>query len=277
MAPSLWSHSNLSAYSEKQQTAKSEWQIAISSFYICALSIMSLEPDIDLILPAYNPVMGWDEAVRERLGELRKRLNGIRVRAILVNDGSAYNIAGDSMAKIESTIDDLLLVSYPHNMGKGFAIRAGVQRSLAPVIVYTDIDFPYTFESMLKIIGPVLRKEADATIAVRNETYYGQLPMIRRWMSKLLRYINSRVLRLHTSDTQGGLKAFSGDLRDLFLQTRINRYLFDLEFLHLLSRQKGLRVMTVESDLRPGIVMSRVRLGIMIREAWNFLRILLSS
>ena len=236
---------------------------------------MSREPDIDIILPCYNPTSGWEIVVRERLAELRKRLAGLRVRAIVVNDGSAYDIVGESMTNIENMIEDLLLISYPHNMGKGFAIRAGVQRSVAQAIVYTDIDFPYTIESMLRVINPLLQKDADAVIAVRNETYYNQLPALRRWMSKLLRFVNGTILRLYTSDTQGGLKAFSGELREMFLQTRINRYLFDLEFIHMLSRQNGLHVLTIESDLREGIVMSRVRLGILLGEGWNFLRVLM--
>jgi glycosyltransferase involved in cell wall biosynthesis len=233
-------------------------------------------PDIDLILPCYNPTPGWEEIIEERLAELRKALSGRRVRAIVVNDGSEYRLAAGSFVRLEDRIHDILVLSYPHNMGKGFAIRAGVQRSLAPVIVYTDVDFPYATKSMVNVISPVLAGEADIAIAVRNRTYYNQLPLLRRWMSHFLRLANKYFLRLHTSDTQGGLKAFSGPLRETFLQTKINRYLFDLEFIYLTSRKSEIRVKAVEADLRDGIVMSPVRLGIIFDESWNFLKVLIT-
>ncbi len=237
---------------------------------------MSQQPDIDIILPCYNPASGWDAVVIARMEALRKHFPGKHIRAIVVNDGSEHNKAGASLAYIEEMDKDILLLSYPTNMGKGFAIRTGVQRSLAPVIVYTDIDFPYTIESMLKIINPVLNGEADVTLAIRNQTYYGQLPLGRKWMSKILRSVNRALLRLHTSDTQGGLKAFRIDVRETFLQTRINRYLFDLEFVYLISR-KRLRIRAIEADLCEGIVMSPVRLKILFTESVNFLKVLLKG
>lgn len=235
---------------------------------------MSSVPDIDIVLPAYQPTPGWEQVVADRLAELRSHLPQQRIRAIVVNDGSEYKATAESFARLEAMLADALFLTYPHNMGKGFAIRTGVQRSVAPVIVYTDIDFPYTVESMLRVITPVLSQSADVAIAVRNETYYSQLPPMRRRMSKFLRAVNRSVLGLQTSDTQGGLKAFSREMREVFLQTRINRYLFDLEFIYILSKLPGVRLMTVESDLRDGVRMSAARLRILLGESWNFLKVL---
>lgn len=235
---------------------------------------MSVTPDIDLILPCYNPAGGWDTVVLERLEMLRAQMPGVKIRAIVVNDGSVFEDADNSFSRLEMAAKDLLLISYPNNMGKGFAIRAGVQRSLAPVVVYTDIDFPYTIESMINIINPVLENISDVALAVRNETYYNQLPRVRRWISKFLRFVNHVFLRLYTSDTQGGLKAFNRTSSETFLKTRINRYLFDLEFVYLISRDRDLRIRTIEADLRDGITMSPVRLKIILGESWNFLKVL---
>jgi glycosyltransferase involved in cell wall biosynthesis len=179
------------------------------------------------------------------------------------------------MARLESKAKDLFLLSYPNNIGKGFAIRTGVQRSIAPVIVFTDVDFPYTMDSMIRVIKPILDGTSDVTFAVRNATYYAQLPAVRKGMSRMLKWVNRKVLGLHTSDTQGGLKAFNSSVRDLFLQGRINRYLFDLEFAYLLSGKKNLRVLPVEADLREGIQMSPVRMRILLGESVNFLKVLL--
>ena len=173
---------------------KSDWTSNIRSLFLPRLTqeYVILNPDIDIILPCYNPPAGWDRVVIEQLEMLRKQLPDKHIRAIVVNDGSDSNIAGESMERLEETARDLLLLSYPINKGKGFAIRTGVQHSLASVIVYTDIDFPYTTESMIQVILPVIHREADVTLAIRNETYYSRLPPGRRWMSKARPSCSSR-------------------------------------------------------------------------------------
>src|SRR5690606_7540672 len=110
--------------------------------------------DIDLILPCYNPAPGWEDVVMEQVKALRNMFSHHRIRTIVVNDGSAFSKTAEGLARLEADTRDLLVLSYPHNMGKGFALRTGVQRSLAAVIVYTDIDFPYTLDSMYRVISP---------------------------------------------------------------------------------------------------------------------------
>ncbi len=237
---------------------------------------MSSVPDIDIILPCYNPVKGWATVVRDQLQLLRSGMPGVQIRAIVVNDGTVFEDTDTSLSLLNQE-NDIHVVSYSNNMGKGFAIRSGVQHSTAPVVIYTDIDFPYTLESMLDVIAPVREGTADVALAVRNATYYSKLPTFRRWMSKILRSANRIILGLHTSDTQGGLKAFNQKSKEVFLRTNINRYLFDLEFVYRISKAREIRIKTVEADLREGIVMSPVRMKIILAESWNFLKVLVKS
>lgn len=58
--------------------------------------------------------------------------------------------------------------------GKGAAIRAGIARSRAPYTIYTDIDMPYTAESMCEVIDRVFAG-TDVVIAVRNRSYHSRL------------------------------------------------------------------------------------------------------
>jgi glycosyltransferase involved in cell wall biosynthesis len=228
------------------------------------------ETDIDIVLPCYNPVPGWDHVVLERTEALRLAMPYCRFRITVVNDGSRSDRVLAGLKRLEQEGNDIRQISYHPNMGKGFAIRTGVRQSTAQVIMYTDIDFPYTLESMLSVLRPLLDDETDVALAVRNKTYYNALPPLRRWMSRLLKLANAHLLGLHTSDTQGGLKAFRNTLRETFLDTEINRYLFDLEFVYLLSRRKDVRIQAIECNLRQGVVMSPVRLRILIREFLNF-------
>ena len=81
-----------------------------------------------------------------------------------------------------------------------------------------------------------------------------------------------RFLRIPTDDTQCGLKGFNAKGKEVFLQTSIDRYLFDLEFVFLSARKK-LTLKKVVVELRPGIELSYMRWGVLMQEFGNFLKI----
>ena len=80
-------------------------------------------------------------------------------------------------------------------------------------------------------------------------------------------------MKLKVNDTQAGLKGFRREVKPLFLMTTINRYLFDLEFIYLLSKQKELKVEGHPITLRPGITFSKMNRKILFQEARNFMNI----
>jgi glycosyltransferase involved in cell wall biosynthesis len=230
---------------------------------------------LDVILPVYNPLPGWEEVVIGRFQSLEKAFPALKIRLFIVNDGSQRD-EEHAVQKLRIAIPDLLYIHYAANRGKGYALRQGIQQSNADYIIYTDIDWPYTEESMIGLIS-LLTSSADAVIGIRDKNYYDHLPSARRRISKLLRSFNARLLRLKVDDTQAGLKGFRKNLKDVFLSTTIDRYLFDLEFIYLLSGKKEIRVVGFPISLRPGITFSRMNKKILWQEARNFLKIWLKG
>ncbi len=227
---------------------------------------------LDIILPAYNPLPGWEEVVIGRFQSLVKALPEVKIGLFIVNDGSSRLDENESLRILQQGIPDLQWISYKENRGKGYALRQGVKKSSGDFIVYTDIDWPYTEESMIGVIRE-LTKSADAVIGKRDENYYTHLPPARRRISRLLRSFNAKLLRLKVDDTQAGLKGFRKNVKDIFLSTTIDRYLFDLEFIYLISAKKEIKVMGYPIALRPGITFSKMNRKILFQEARNFLKI----
>jgi hypothetical protein len=54
----------------------------------------------------------------------------------------------------------------------------------------------------------------------------------------------------------------------------VNRYLFDLEFVQQASKA-GLRMLAVDVELKPGIVLPSPSLVILLKELHNFIRLLI--
>jgi len=227
---------------------------------------------LDIILPAYNPLPGWEDVVINRFLSLENQLPDFRLTLIIVNDGSSKIDESVSLVKLKSRIPGLHWISYAVNKGKGYALRKGVQASESSLIIYTDIDWPYTEQSMAGLIHE-LAGNTDAVIGVRDEAYHSHLPPARRRIFRFLKKINARFFRLKVADTQAGLKGFKSHLKPLFLSTTINRYLFDLEFIHLLSKNKSVVIKGYPVTLREGISFSTMDRKILLQEGANFLKI----
>ena len=227
---------------------------------------------VDIILPVYNPLPGWEEIVIQHFESIQHMLGSWSFHLIVVNDCSTKMDEVHAVPKLKKAIKKLTWVSYEENRGKGYALRKGIARAEGDLIIYTDIDWPYSKESMIRLIHR-LDDKSDVVIGTRDWHYYQKLPKTRRWISKSLRYFKTKLLRLRVNDTQAGLKGFRKAVKPVFLSTTINRYLFDLEFIYLLSSKKDLQVTALPIELREGITFSKMNRKILFQEAWNFLKI----
>ncbi len=193
------------------------------------------------------------------------------VGLIVVNDGSIRNATALNFKQLQQILPEVQVVSYGENHGKGYALRQGVAVGQPDFYVVTDTDFPYTLESMRSVVE-VLRARGGIAAGNRDTAYYEHVPLFRRWLSQALRWLLRNVLRQPIGDSQCGLKAFDQAGRGIFLETTIDRFLFDLEFLMLANGR--IPVTPVPVQLRDGVVFSKVGWRILATEGRNFLWLL---
>ncbi|GIV34916.1 MAG: hypothetical protein KatS3mg031_2451 [Chitinophagales bacterium] len=227
---------------------------------------------LDIILPCYNPSPRWVQQVADAYTKVCNALPDTKVQLIIVNDGSDKDLAPD-FDLLRKMVPHLIIESYPVNRGKGFALRRGVAMSTGELIIYTDIDFPYKEEGLIHLYHALADGKFDVALAVRNAHYYRQVPFMRKIMSRVLKAIIRQTLRLPTSDTQAGLKGFNLRGKDVFLQTTIHRYLFDLEFICLVTESK-LNVVCVPVELKSQVHFTRMNMKIALRESLNLIKII---
>ena len=225
-------------------------------------------------MPCYNPPEGWEAALAAKFADFRAALAGLvdETGLIVVNDGSTRHVAGQNFDRLKMLSPGAQVVSYPENRGKGYALRQGVMAADAPLLLVTDADFPYTIDSMRRVVE-ALHVHGGIAAGNRDTAYYANVPLFRRWLSQTLRWLLRNVLRQPIDDSQCGLKAFDKTGKNVFLETTIDRFLFDLEFLMLASGR--VRVTPVPVELRPGVVFSSVGWKILATEGGNFLRLFL--
>jgi len=226
-----------------------------------------------LVLPCYNPAPGWEQHVLESYRAFCARVEE-QVQLVLVRDGSSAVVTDAHIALLSSNIPSFKLIAYDTNRGKGYALRKGIAEASGDIVMYTDIDFPYTLESMQTVYDKLNKDECDVAIGVKNEAYYAQVPWMRRAISKNLRLLTGMFLSMPITDTQCGLKGFNRKLVPVFLATTIDRYLFDLEFVRNCFVGKKYRVNAVPVALNENVHFRSMNYRILLPEMANFIRLL---
>lgn len=226
---------------------------------------------LNLVIPCFNPPENWAEDLIAHSKAFREFLQQ-DFSLTLINDASSKGLYDVSIQLLRDNIDDFQFITYTKNHGKGYALRRGIEQIKEGNILYTDIDFPYEFESMKAVLA-ALDEGSDIAVGTRNDLYYENTPTKRTLISKFLRWMLRRVFRLPITDTQCGLKAFNQKGREVFMQTRIERFLFDMEFIALSSRTEGITMRPVAVSLRSNIQFSKMNMKILITESVNLFRI----
>ena len=226
---------------------------------------------LTLVLPCYNPPENWEKVVVDSVNSIQSHV-GEEVALIIVNDGSTKNVEEDKKKYILNALPRVDFVDYKENRGKGYALRQGVAKVESGLIIYTDIDFPYEEESLLSLYK-TLKEGHDAVLGHRGQEYYSKTPFFRKIISKTLRWILKVFLRLPTDDSQCGIKGFNSNGAKVFMDTRIDRFLFDLEFIKLCAKRK-LDIKKAEVELKPNVIFSKVNFRILAAESLNFFKVL---
>lgn len=229
---------------------------------------------VDIILPCYNPIPGWSDNIIQSYQHLQALAPGFQFRLILVNDGSVHNVSESDFTKLASALPDFHPIQYALNRGKGYAIRCGAALANAPLVLFTDIDFPYLEEDMLAMLQQLQETQADIVVGVRAGNYYSNAPLWRVFISKMLKLMIRTLLRVKITDSQGGLKGFSQKGLAVLKSTQIDRYLFDLELIKLASHRKDINLQSLVVNLKPHVVFAPVGMRILRREFGNFLKVL---
>lgn len=195
------------------------------------------------------------------------------IAIILVNDGSTSGVTDNDISMLQNTIPGFQYVSYKENKGKGYALRKGVAVASTDIILYTDIDFPYTIESIASVYHSLADDRTDIAAGIKNKNYYAKVPVVRRYISKILRSMTGVFFNVPVNDTQCGLKGFNHKVKDLFLQTQVDRYLFDLEFIRMVYK-RGYRILPIEVQLHEHVVFRQMNYKLLLPEVVNFLSII---
>jgi dolichyl-phosphate beta-glucosyltransferase len=156
---------------------------------------------------------------------------------IVVDDGSCDNGATEAVClKLKC-----IFCANVKNMGKGAAVRNGMQKASGRFRIFTDADIPYELEAIGTMLQYLDFKEFQVVIGDRNlpgSSYLTEISGLRKFTSVFFTRFVGSIVTTSFFDTQCGLKGFRGEVADfIFRHARINGFAFDVELLYIALKQ----------------------------------------
>src|SRR6266568_5594707 len=197
----------------------------------------SPETMLSVIVPAYQE----GPKIVSNLGKLIDALDqlGAPYEVIVVSDGSTDNTYPQAQTVSGPTVK---VFGYAPNMGKGFALRYGFERSSGNPVTFIDADMelhPKEIGIFVKLIDIY---ECDVVIgSKRHPQSLVHYPAMRRFQSWVYQMLIRVLFDLNVSDTQTGLKLFRRNVLEAVLPYMMVRsWAYDLEFF-VIARMKGFK------------------------------------
>ena len=126
---------------------------------------------LSIIIPCYNEENNI-ETILDKVNNVK--LENIEKEIIVVDDCSK-----DSSKAILEKNKDIIqkLLFHTENMGKGAALRTGIQNATGDYIIIQDADLEYNPNEYRKLLQPLLDNECDVVYGSRfkNKVYKGYL------------------------------------------------------------------------------------------------------
>ena len=165
---------------------------------------------------------------------------------IVVDDGSTDDTAAvahdilDNNGSVRTSI-----ISYKLNLGKGRAVRLGLQAARSDIALFSDADLSTPITEVPKLTEPIARGDVDVAFGSRalDRSLIGvHQPWRREQGGRMFNLVVRLATGLPFWDTQCGFKAFRMKVcRPIVEAATVDRFGFDVELLYVAYRA-GLRL-----------------------------------
>jgi glycosyltransferase involved in cell wall biosynthesis len=193
---------------------------------------------VALVIPCYNEAPRLSATFR-LINEYFSSPNQHAITLIFVDDGSqdGTNSQLANFVNQPHTNFTTLLITHPHNRGKGAAIISGWQTTTADAYGFSDADLAYGLTAIEPSISTLTNHDAIIAKRLDQQTQYS---FSRNISSRFLHFITRHLTGVKATSPQSGWKFVNHlTLTKILPKLTQDRFAFDLEFLLLLQAEQA--------------------------------------
>ena len=193
-----------------------------------------------ILIPAYNPSNKLEELVRD--------LQELKLKIIIVNDGSTQN---KSIFKRLSEKNDCNVLSYDENKGKGYALKYGMKYYLEHFrdyngIITVDADYQHLPKDVLKV-AEKLDQENKIVLGCRDFNS-PVVPFMNRIGNKITSFVFKLLYGKYISDTQTGLRGIPNAYLETCLKIEGDRFEYEIgQLIYFVNKKIELEEVQIET------------------------------
>ena len=159
---------------------------------------------LSVIIPVYNEESTIAEVIRRVSNVV---IEGVDKEIIVADDGStdqtcniiANTQRDESIIKVHTSLI---------NLGKGAAVRFGLEYATGDVIIIQDADLELNPEEYIKLLEPILNGESDVVYGSRFMKRNPNIPTITRFANRFLTLLGNMMFSGGLTDMETAYKVF---------------------------------------------------------------------
>ena len=187
---------------------------------------------VSVIMPVYNE-RNTVRSVVERVLAVTQE-----VELICVDDGSLDG-SREILAELQSQHSDLRVLLQPKNMGKGAALRRGIQEATGDFVLIQDADLEYDPADYPNLLDPLIQGKADVVYGSR---FLGSGPhrVLYFWHSvgnRLLTLLSNCLTNINLTDMETCYKVFRREIVQA-IPIEENRFGFEPEITVKIAKRR---------------------------------------
>ena len=210
---------------------------------------------LSIIIPCYNE--------ENNLEEILKRVKSVKInnliKEIIVIDDCSIDNSRKILEKNKDKIQKIIYNS--KNMGKGAAIRIGIEKATGDFVIIQDADLEYNPEEYKKMVQALIDNKSDAVYGSRfknkqkSKGYYSNIVA-----NKVLTKMSNMFTKYDLTDMETCYKLIKKDVIDN-IKLEENRFGFEPEITAKLSKVKA-KIVEVPIEYNPRTKEEGKKIGI---------------
>lgn len=177
---------------------------------------------LSILIPVYNE--------QATIGELIDRVLDVDIglvrKEIIITDDGSTDQSPEIIAQKQESSTIIKVLTSNSNMGKGAAIRSGLEYATGDIILIQDADLELDPSEYVQLLRPILENKATVVYGSRFLKTNKNVPHKTRIANRFLTLLTNLLYRGNITDMETAYKIFRKDAID---PTKLHSTRFDIE------------------------------------------------